>query len=167
MEPRTQPWIAETAWIAANATVRAHVELGEHVSIWFGAVLRGDSDQIRIGAETNIQDLCCLHADPGFPCVLGERVTVGHGAIVHGAVVEDECLIGIKSIILTGARIGARSIIGAGALVKEGQIIPPGSVAVGTPARVVRSTTDEDIQRILRGAQHYVANAQRYRDEAT
>ena len=158
--------IADSAWIAPGAVVRAHVELKENVSVWFGAVLRGDSDKIFVGKGSNIQDLCCLHADPGYPCVIGERVTVGHAAVVHGAVVEDECLIGISATILTGAKIGKQSIIGAGALVKEGQEIPQRSLVVGVPAKVIREVTDEDIERIQRGAEHYVQNAAAYRADA-
>ncbi len=153
---------APDAWIAPTATVVGHVELGRRASVWFGSVLRGDSDAILVGDETNVQDLCCLHADPGFPCILGNRVTVGHGAIVHGAIVEDECLIGIRSVILTGARIGKHSIIGAGAVVVEGQHIPPRSVVLGIPGRVIREVGEEDLQRIVRGWSHYAEEGQRY-----
>ncbi|RMF42158.1 MAG: gamma carbonic anhydrase family protein [Planctomycetota bacterium] len=157
--------VAEDAWIAPSATVIGHTELGARSSVWFGSVLRGDSDIIRVGDETNIQDLCCLHADPGYPCLIGRRVTVGHGAIVHGAVVEDECLIGIRSVILTGAKIGRHSIIGAGAVVVEGQEIPPRSIVLGVPGRVIREVTDEDLRRIERGWSHYCEEAARYAAE--
>lgn len=152
-----------SAWIAPNAIVRAHVTMDAKSSMWFGAVARGDSDTIVIGEETNVQDLCCLHADPGFPCVLGPRVTVGHAAVVHGAVVEEECLIGISATVLTGARIGKHSIIGAGALVREGQVIPERSLVVGVPAKVIREVTAEDIQRIQEGTAHYVKASQQYK----
>jgi carbonic anhydrase/acetyltransferase-like protein (isoleucine patch superfamily) len=168
MQTTHQPqWIANSAWIADTATVVGQVYLGEQSSIWFGAVVRGDVEAIRIGQETNVQDLACLHADPGQPCTLGDRVTVGHGAIVHGATVEDECLIGMGAIILNGARIGAQSIVGAGSLVAEGKIIPPRSLVVGTPGRVIRQVTDDDVQRMLRGANHYVEAAQQYKSSST
>ena len=151
--------IAAGAWIAHNATVVGHVAIGEKSSVWFGAVVRGDCASVTIGRETNIQDLCCLHGDPGFPCIVGDRVTIGHAAIVHGARVEDECLIGIRAVVLNGAVIGKHSIIGAGALVTEGKIIPPRSLVLGTPGRVVREITDEDLARLLHGASHYVEAA--------
>lgn len=131
--------------------------------MWFGAVIRGDVEPVRIGAGSNVQDLCCLHADPGLPCTLGERVTVGHGAIVHGAHIEDEVLIGMGAIILNGARIGKHSIVGAGAVVTEGKQIPPRSLVLGTPGKVVRELTNEDVQKILKGAQHYIDAAEQYR----
>jgi carbonic anhydrase/acetyltransferase-like protein (isoleucine patch superfamily) len=159
--------VAEDAWIAPTATVVGHVEIGQQASVWFGAVIRGDVEPVRIGAGTNIQDVCCLHADPGLPCTLGERVTVGHGAIVHGAQIEDEVLIGMGAIILNGARIGKHSIVGAGALVAEGKQIPPRSLVLGMPGKVVRELTDEDVQKILKGAQHYVDAAQQYRHAAS
>ena len=155
--------VAPSAWIAPSATVTADVELGEEVSIWFGAVLRGDADVLRVGNGSNIQDLSCLHADPGYPCILGERVTVGHGAVVHGAEVEDEVLIGIKAVVLTGAKIGKHSIIGAGALVREGQVVPPRSLVVGVPAKVIREVNQDEINRIVHGAHRYIENGKVYR----
>lgn len=158
-----QDLVDPTAWIAPTATVLGEVELGARVSVWFGAVLRGDTEPIRVGRESNIQDLCCLHADPGFPCIVGNRVTVGHAAVVHGATVEDECLIGIRAVLLNGAVIGKNSLVAAGCVVLEGQVIPPRSLVVGTPAKVIRELKDEDIERILRGAQHYVDAIDEYR----
>lgn len=155
--------IDPTAWIAPTATVVGEVYLGPQSSIWFGAVLRGDVEPIRIGQQTNVQDLSCLHADPGKPCILGDRVTVGHRAVVHGATVEDECLIGIGAVVLNEAVIGRHSIVGAGAVVTEGKIIPPRSLVLGMPGKVVRELTDNDVQRILHGYQHYVAAAAQYR----
>lgn len=152
-----------TAWIAPSAIVRAHVTMASGSSMWFGAVARGDSDIIEIGEETNVQDLCCLHADPGYPCILGKNITVGHAAIVHGAVVDDESLIGIRATVLTGARIGKHAIVGAGAVVREGQEVPERSLVVGVPAKVVREVTDEDIERIREGNAHYVKAAQQYK----
>lgn len=155
--------VDSTAWIAEGATVIGEVHLGARSSVWFGAVLRGDTEPIRIGCDTNVQDLCCLHADPGFPCTLGDAVTVGHGAIVHGAVVEDESLIGIRATLLNGVRIGRHSIVGAGSVVPEGRVIPPRSLVLGVPGRVVREISEEDLQRIRHGAQHYVLAAESYR----
>ncbi len=157
--------IAPDAWVAPNATLVGRVRLGAQASVWFGAVLRGDVEPITIGAGTNIQDLCCLHSDPGYPCTLGERVTVGHGAIVHGAVIEDEVLIGMGAILLNGAHIGQHAIIGAGALIAEGKVIPPRSLVVGTPGRIIRDLTDEEVERICRGAQHYIDAAIQYRTQ--
>jgi len=138
------------------------VYLAKQVSIWFGTVIRGDTAPITIEEQSNIQDLCCLHADPGFPCRIGKRVSIGHGAIVHGATIEDDCLIGIGSIVLNGAVIGTGSIVGAGALVPEGKTIPPGSLVVGVPARIIRAVTPEDTQRIKHAAEHYVQLSSQY-----
>ncbi len=149
-------WIDPTAFVAKNATVIGEVHIGGRSSILFGAVLRGDSVPIWIGECTNIQDLVCLHGDAGFPCRLGNRVTVGHGAIVHGAEVEDDVLIGIRAVILNGAKIGRHSIIGAGALIPEGKVIPPRSVVFGVPGRIVREATADDIAMIEHAAKHYV-----------
>jgi carbonic anhydrase/acetyltransferase-like protein (isoleucine patch superfamily) len=157
------PLIHPEAWVAPNATLTAHVELGKNASVWFGAVLRGDVEPITIGEGSNIQDLCCLHADPGFPCTIGERVTVGHRAIIHGAVIEDEVLVGMGAIILNGARIGSHSIVGAGALISEGKVIPPRSLVVGVPAKITRQVTEEEVAKLIRSAQRYVEAAQHYR----
>ncbi|MCA9192522.1 MAG: gamma carbonic anhydrase family protein [Planctomycetales bacterium] len=154
--------ISADAWLAPTAFVLGKVHIGSRSSVWFGTVIRGDIETIHIGDDTNIQDLCCLHADPGMPCSIGNRVTVGHGAIVHGATVQDDCLVGIRAVILNGAVIGAGSIVGAGALVAEGKMIPPRSLVVGTPARILREVTDEDFERIRRGTEHYVAASRQY-----
>jgi carbonic anhydrase/acetyltransferase-like protein (isoleucine patch superfamily) len=160
---RRQPeLIASSAWIAPNATVLGDVTIGDEASVWFGAVARGDTAPITIGPRTNVQDTAVLHADPGFPCVLGADVTVGHGAIVHGCSVGDEVLIGMRATILNGARIGQGSIVGAAALVKEGAEIPPRSLVLGVPARVVRQVTDEDLERMRHGVRHYIAAAAAY-----
>jgi carbonic anhydrase/acetyltransferase-like protein (isoleucine patch superfamily) len=154
--------IAPTAFVAPNATVLGDVAVGDEASIWFGAVLRGDTAPIRIGPRTNLQDNCVLHADAGQPCTLGAGVTVGHGAIVHAATLEDNVLIGMGAIILNRARVGRDSVVGAGALIAEDTVIPPGSLAVGVPARVVRQLTAEEIERIGRSAEHYVAINRQY-----
>jgi len=145
-----------TAFVAPNATVLGDVTVGAESSIWYGAVVRGDTEAIRIGRQTNIQDLSVLHADPGFPCTLGDRVTVGHGAIVHGALIEDDVLIGMRAVVMNGAVIGAGSIVGVGAVVTEGTRIPPGSVVLGVPAQVKRSVEERDLERIRHAATHYV-----------
>ncbi len=155
---RSQQWAAD-AFVAANAMVLGNVTLGAQSSVWFGAVIRGDVERIAIGDCTNIQDLAVLHADPGFPCLIGDRVTIGHAAIVHGAMVEDDALIGIRATVLNGAKIGRGSLIGAGALVTEGMEIPPNKLAVGVPARVLRDLTDADRERLRRTWQNYVQAA--------
>jgi carbonic anhydrase/acetyltransferase-like protein (isoleucine patch superfamily) len=155
--------VGPECYIAQNATVRGDVRIGRGTTILFGAVMRGDADKITIGEESNLQDLVCLHADPGYPCVIGDRVTVGHGAIVHGATVESECLIGIRATILNGAVIGKGSVIAAGALVREGQVIPPGSLVMGIPGKVVRECGEREAGMIERGWQHYVEIGRRYR----
>jgi len=156
-----------SAWIAPTAILRGEVQVDALASIWFGTVIRGDSAPIHIGEGSNVQDLCCLHADPGFPCQIGQRVTIGHGAIVHGATVENDALIGIGATVLNGAIIGSGSIVGAGALVPEGKVIPPGSLAVGVPAKVIRTLTEEDRERIAHAAAHYIELSRRYAKEET
>lgn len=164
LEVRIRPELrAATAWVAPTATVVGNVHLGEHSSVWFGAVIRGDCESVSIGARTNVQDLACLHADPGLPCVVGVGVTIGHAAIVHGATVEDECLIGIRATVLNGARIGKGSLIGAAALVTENAVIPPNSLVLGVPGKVVRQLTEADQERIRRGSAHYVEAAAAFR----
>lgn len=151
--------VAAGVWIAPGAVVLGDVTIGEAASVWFNAVVRGDTEQIIIGRQTNVQDLCMLHADPGQPCQLGDRVTLGHGAIVHGAVVEDDCLIGMRAVVMNGARIGTGSIVGVGAVVTEGTIIPPRSLVLGLPGKVVRATDERDLERIRHAAEHYAAAA--------
>ena len=154
--------LAASVYLSPTATVIGDVQVGEHSSVWFGAIVRGDTEAIRIGASTNIQDACVLHADPGFPCLIGDRVTVGHAAIVHGARVEDDVMIGMRAVILNGARIGTGSIIGAGAVVAEGMTIEPNSLVFGVPGKRVRETTEEQRTWIRRAAEHYVDAAQAY-----
>lgn len=154
-----------TAFIAPGAVVVGDVKLGPESSVWFHAVLRGDAEAIRVGAQTNVQDNCVLHADPGCTCTLGDRVTVGHGAIVHGALVEDDVMIGMGAVVMNGARIGRGSIVAVGAVVTEGTDIPPGSIAMGQPAVAKRAATERDLARIQHAAEHYVAAAKLYRAE--
>ncbi len=155
--------VAPSGYLAPNATLLGEVYVGEESCVLFGAVLRGDCEPIRIGNQSNIQDHCCLHADPGFPCTVGNRVTVGHGAIIHGATVEDECLIGIRATLLNGVVIGTGSIIAAGALIPEGKVIPPHSLVMGMPGKVVRAVSVADRELIDRGWQHYVETARAFR----
>jgi carbonic anhydrase/acetyltransferase-like protein (isoleucine patch superfamily) len=142
-------WKVETAgpgtfWVAPTASVIGRVTLADSVSVWFGATIRGDNDWIRIGRRTNVQECAMLHVDPGFPLDVGEDVTIGHNAILHGCTVEKGALIGIGAIVLNGARIGAGAMIGAGALVPPGKVIPPNAVVMGAPGKVVRDIKDEE-----------------------
>ncbi len=156
-----------SAFIASNAVVLGDVTIAAQASIWFGAVVRGDAEKIYVGRETNIQDLCVLHADPGFPCLIGAAVTVGHAAVVHGAEVEDGVMIGMRSVVMNGACIGTGSIIGAGAIVPEGKQIPPGSVVLGVPGRIVRQATAEDASRIKAAARHYAELGGQFRADVS
>lgn len=149
-------------FVHSLAAVLGDVTLGDRASVWPFAVLRGDSDRIVVGPESNVQDGAVLHADPGAPCTLGARVTVGHRAIVHGATIEDDCLIGMGSIVLNHAVIGRGSLVGAGAVVPEGMKVPPGSIVLGIPARVVKPVDDATRARISHGAQAYVELAERH-----
>lgn len=155
--------IHPTAWVAGNATVTGQVHLGAECSVWFGTVIRGDTQAIEVDTGTNIQDLALLHADADVPCRLGQRVTVGHAAIVHGAIVEDDCMIGIRATLLNHVVIGRGSLVAAGSLVTEGTIIPPNSVVMGAPATVKRRTTDRDWKRIVYAAEHYQKLKEAYR----
>ncbi|MFJ6087110.1 gamma carbonic anhydrase family protein [Streptomyces sp. NPDC092369] len=139
-----EPRIDGTAFVAPTASVIGDVTLGAGASVWYGAVLRGDVERISVGARANIQDNCTLHADPGFPVSIGERVSVGHNAVVHGATVEDDCLIGMGATVLNGAVIGAGSLVAAQALVLQGTQVPPGSLVAGVPAKVRRELTAEE-----------------------
>jgi carbonic anhydrase/acetyltransferase-like protein (isoleucine patch superfamily) len=156
------PELADSAWVAESAEVIGRVTLGPEVSVWFKAVLRGDSEQLTIGAGSNIQDGSVLHADHGFPLVLGQGVTVGHQCMLHGCTVGDYSLIGIGAVVLNGARIGKHCLVGAGALVTEGKEFPDGSLIVGSPAKVVRELSPEQIEGLKASAAHYIQNGQRY-----
>jgi carbonic anhydrase/acetyltransferase-like protein (isoleucine patch superfamily) len=159
----TAPRIADTAWVADNAQVMGHVVLDEDSSVWFGVTLRGDTETITVGRRSNVQDGSVLHADVGFPLVLGENVTVGHMVMLHGCTIGEGSLIGIGAVVLNGAKIGKGCLVGAGALVTEGKEFPDGSMILGSPARVVRTLTPEQIEGLRQSAQHYVDNARRYR----
>jgi carbonic anhydrase/acetyltransferase-like protein (isoleucine patch superfamily) len=149
-----------TAYVAPNATIVGNVRIASEASVWFGCVIRGEDAPVTIGAGTNVQDLAVIHADAGQPCTLGEGVTVGHGAVLHSATVEQGALIGIGAIVLNGATVGQEALVGAGALLPEGLIVPPRHLALGTPARVLRALTCEEIERSRTVAAHYVAKAQ-------
>jgi len=156
-----RPDTARAAFVAWNAEVLGRVTLGEGASVWFGAVLRGDIDAIRVGAGSNVQDGAVLHVDAGMPCVLGDHVTVGHGAVVHACAVGDRCLVGMGAVILDRAVIGEDSIVGAGALVTQGKAFPPRSMILGSPAKLVRPLTDEEVAGLRAHAEAYVALARR------
>jgi carbonic anhydrase/acetyltransferase-like protein (isoleucine patch superfamily) len=149
-------------WVAPTATVIGKVTLGAGVGIWFGAVLRGDGEPIVIGADTNLQENVIVHTDPGFPVTVGAGCTIGHGAIVHGCTIGANVLIGMGATILNGAVIGDNSLVGAGALVTEGKIFPAGSLVIGSPAKVARPLTDNEIARNRQSATHYAANWRRF-----
>ncbi len=149
--------------MADNAQVIGDVVLGEDSSVWFGATLRGDTETITVGRGSNIQDGSVLHADVGFPMTLGENVTVGHQVMLHGCTVGDGSLIGIGAVVLNGVKIGKHCLVGAGALVTEGKEFPDGSMILGSPARVTKTLTPEQIEGLRRSAKHYIDNAARYR----
>ena len=156
------PQLESGAWIADSAQAVGDVRMAEHSSLWFGVVARGDSETLHIGPRSNVQDNSVLHADPGQPLTIGAGVSVGHQAMLHGCTIGDNTLIGIQAVVLNGARIGRNCLVGAGALVTEGKEFPEGSMILGSPAKVVRALTPEQIEDLKRIAQHYVENAKRY-----
>ncbi|SFO33857.1 MULTISPECIES: gamma carbonic anhydrase family protein [Actinomadura] len=157
------PTIDATAWVAPGAVVVGRVRLGRASSVWYGSVLRGDDEEIVVGDECNIQDLSCLHSDPGLPAVLEDRVSLGHKAMVHGAHIETGSLIGIGAIVLNGARVGSGTLIAAGALVPPGKKIPSGVLVAGTPGKIVRELTDDDRAVLEYTPDTYVKKAERHR----
>lgn len=159
---QTAPCIAASAWVADSAQVIGNVELGEDASVWFGCILRGDNDLMRIGARCNVQDGSILHSDPGSPLTLADGVSIGHQAMLHGCSVGEGSLIGIQAVVLNGARIGKNCLVGAGALVTEGKEFADGSMILGSPAKVVRMLSPEQIDELKRIADHYVENARRF-----
>lgn len=156
------PEVDPTAWVAHDANVIGRVRLGARASVWFGCTLRGDNEWISIGAGSNVQEGTVMHTDIGFPLTVGEGVTIGHQAMLHGCTVGDGALIGIGAVVLNGARIGRGCLVGAGALVTEGKEFPDGVLIMGSPARVVRELTDEQRARLAGGALHYSGNAARF-----
>ncbi len=157
------PEIPASAWVADSAEIMGRVKLGERTSVWFNTVLRADNEELAIGDETNIQDGTVLHCDPGKPLRIGKGVTIGHHVMLHGCTVGDNCLIGIGAMILNEAVIGKNCLVGAGALVTEGKVFPDGSMILGSPAKVVKQLSPEQIEGLERIAQGYVRNAERFR----
>lgn len=157
---------SSTGWVASNAVLVGDVFVGRDVTVWFGATIRSDVEKISVGSGTNVQELVVMHADPGFPLNIGNGCTIGHRALLHGCVIGENCLIGMGSIILNGAKIGKNSIVGAGALVTEGKEFPENCLILGSPARLARFLTDDEIEGNRAAARHYVMNGKRYLSSA-
>jgi carbonic anhydrase/acetyltransferase-like protein (isoleucine patch superfamily) len=162
----TRLQIDPTAYVAPGAVLVGEVSLGADASVWFHTTVRGDLAPITIGAESNIQDGCVVHVDRGLPARIGDRVTVGHGAVVHAAIIEDDVLVAMQAVVLSGCRVGRNCLIGAGAVLPEGTEVPAGSLVLGVPGRVVRALRPEEIQRVHDNACSYVNLARAYRDGA-
>lgn len=160
---RTPVLVGRNHFVADNATVIGDVRIEDEASIWFDCVVRGDNDRIVIGAGSNVQDACVLHTDPGYALTIGRGVTVGHKAMLHGCTIGNNTLVGINSVVLNGARIGKDCILAAGSLVAENKTFPDGSLILGSPAKVVRDLTAEEIAQNAESAQRYIENATRYR----
>lgn len=157
------PVLGQDAWVADSAQVMGNVTLGPDSSVWFGTVIRGDTETITIGARSNIQDASVLHADIGQPIWVGDDVTVGHQVMLHGCFIGDGSLIGIGAVVLNGARIGKNCLVGAGSLVTEGKEFPDGSMILGSPAKAVKTLSPQQMERLRMSAAHYVDNARRFR----
>lgn len=157
------PQIAQDSWIAPDANLIGKVVIEDLASVWFGCTLRGDNEEIRVGAGSNVQENCVMHTDMGYPLVIGPGCTIGHKAMLHGCILEENVLIGMGATVLNGARIGRNSLIGAGALITEGKVIPEGSLVMGTPGRVVRSLDEAAMATLRATALHYQQNMRRYR----
>ena len=157
--------VGEGHYIAPNAAVIGNVTLHENCSIWFSCVLRGDAERIEVGAGSNIQDGTVMHADPGFPLVVGKNVTVGHNAMLHGCTIGDGSLVGISAVVLNGAKIGKGCLIGANALVTEGMEIPDGSLVLGSPAKIKTQLSEQQRLALMHNADHYMGNARRFQSE--
>ena len=157
------PDLHESAWVADSAQVIGNVELAEGANLWFGVIVRGDNETVRIGRNCNVQDATVIHSDPGSPTTLEDNVSIGHQVMLHGCTVGEGSLIGIQSVVLNGARIGRNCLVGAGSLVTEGKEFPDGSMIIGRPARVLRPLTRAEIEGLARIATHYVDNARRFR----
>ncbi len=160
------PEVHETAWIAPGAALIGKVRVEQDASVWFGAVLRGDIDEIVLGPGANLQDNCTVHTELGSPAVIGAGVSVGHGAVVHGCTIGDGCLIGMNATVLTGAVVGERSLVAAGSVVLEGTRIPPRSLVAGVPGKVRRELTDDEIAALWDNGARYVTRAQAYAAQA-
>ena len=158
------PKIDKDSWFAPNSVLIGNVTLKKDSNVWFNATLRGDVEPITIGEGSNIQDGSVIHTDPGCPATIGKNGTVGHLVMLHGCIIEDDCLIGIGSTILNKAKIGKNSIIGANALITENKVIPERSLVIGSPGKVIRQVTDEEIKHIKENAEHYVKNYKNYKN---
>ena len=157
-----RPETEKVSFIAENATIIGDVKLEEGTTVWYGAVIRGDGDSIRIGKNTNIQDNCVVHVDPDNPVSIGEGVTIGHSCIIHGCTIGDNCLIGMGSIIMNGAKIGDNCLVGAGALITENKEFPAGSKIIGSPAKIKSEVTEKDLELISYSADYYLKDAANY-----
>ena len=157
------PKLDPNSWVASNSVVIGKVELKKDSNIWFNVTLRGDVEPITVGEGSNVQDGSVVHSDPGCPVIIGKNVTIGHLVMLHGCVIEDDCLIGIGSTILNKAKIGKNSIIGANALITENKVIPERSLVIGSPGKIIRQVTEEEIKSIKENAEHYVANYKKYK----
>jgi carbonic anhydrase/acetyltransferase-like protein (isoleucine patch superfamily) len=160
------PRLADSAWVADGAVIIGDVEIGPESSVWFGAVLRGDVNHIRVGARTNLQDYSVLHVTSGtHPTIVGDDVTLGHRATLHGCTVKDRCLVGIGATVMDGAVVGEDAMVAAGSLVPPGMVVPPGMLALGSPAKVRRQLTREEIEYLRKSAANYAGYADQYRRE--
>jgi carbonic anhydrase/acetyltransferase-like protein (isoleucine patch superfamily) len=156
------PRLGQGAWVADSGQVMGNVEMAENASVWFGAVVRGDTEVLKIGRNSNVQDNSVLHADVGCPLTIGDNVTIGHQVMLHGCTIGDNSLIGIQAVILNNARIGRNCIVGAGSVVTEGKDFPDNSLIIGAPAKVVRTLDEASANKLRQSAEHYVENARRF-----
>ena len=157
------PTVADSAFVAPTATLVGDVSVGPGAGVFYGAVVRGDRSPLRIGAESNLQDNVTVHSDPEHPTTIGERVSVGHGAVVHGCTLEDDVLVGMNATVLNGAVVGTGSLVAAGAVVLEGTVVPPGSLVAGVPGAVRRELTAQEREAVSRNAQHYIELSREHR----
>ncbi len=162
LDEKCVSFLGEAAYIAPNATLIGDIDIHTDASIWFNVVIRADNDKVTIGECSNIQDGSILHIDPGFPLTIGRNVTVGHKAMLHGCTIGDNSLIGINAVVLNGAKIGKNCLIGANALIPERMVIPDGSMVLGSPGKIKRTLSDQEIKMLELSAAHYVKNGQRY-----
>lgn len=160
-----KPQVAADAFVAREATLVGDVRVGERASVWFSAIARGDNEPITIGNGSNVQEGAVLHADPGYPLTIGDNVTIGHQAMVHGCTIGDGALVGIQAVVLNGAVIGAGSLVGAGAVVTERKVFPERSLILGAPAKVARQLSEEEVAGLRRTAENYARRGQQYRAE--